>query len=57
MKFSEKMCLKITLKNQGFAFSVEDAFFGKLEPPLPTPPPQPPPPQQPCPPLADLGLK
>ena len=43
MKFSEKMCLKITLKNQGFAFSVEDAFFGKPEPPLPTPPHPPPP--------------
>ena len=34
MKFSGKMCLKITLKvpkNQGFTFSLEDAFFEKLQ--------------------------
>ena len=32
MKFSEKMCLKITLKvikNQGFTLPVEDIFFEK----------------------------
>ena len=32
MKFSEKMCFKITLKvakNQGFTLSLEDTFFKK----------------------------
>ena len=49
MKFSGKMCLKITLKvskNQGFSLSLEDTLFEKpqggvkltLTPPLPPKP-------------------